>query len=445
MRLIASLLIFLGMTFTALAQTDAPEPDISSKTLDNGLRVVVIPDRRAPVVTHMIWYKVGGADDPVGKSGIAHFFEHMMFKETSNHKKGEFSGAVAEIGGQENAFTSSDYTAYYQKVAPSALPTMMRFEADRMRNLVLTDEQILPEREVILEERSSRVDTSPAAILSEFVSAAQYVNHPYGRPVIGWENEIRKLDREALTAFYDKWYQPWNAIVVVAGDVEPDTVFEMAANTYGKIVASTEPSERNWTSDPEPVVAKTLSYSDPRVTTPSWQRRFHAPSYMTAEPGEAEALDLLASILGGSVTSRIHKNIILENKLAVSAGAYYRGTSRADGFIGIYGSPRGDTELETLVAALDREVERLVSDGVSQEELDRARQAFIRSIIYSQDSQVALARIFGSVLSIGGTVEDFTQWPERLRSVTVEDVNEVARKYLKENRSVTSYLLPEQG
>jgi zinc protease len=166
---------------------------------------------------------------------------------------------------------------------------------------------------------------------------------------------------------------------------------------------------------------------------------------MTAEPGEAEALDLLASILGGSVTSRIHKNIILENKLAVSAGAYYRGTSRADGFIGIYGSPRGDTELETLVAALDREVERLVSDGVSQEELDRARQAFIRSIIYSQDSQVALARIFGSVLSIGGTVEDFTQWPERLRSVTVEDVNEVARKYLKENRSVTSYLLPEQG
>lgn len=432
-------------TATASTSETNPKPDITEFTLDNGLRLIVIPDRRAPVATHMIWYKVGSADDPQGSSGLAHFFEHLMFKGTSNTPAGEFSQAVSSIGGQENAFTSWDYTAYYQKVAPSALPDMMKYEADRMRNLVVSDEVFFPERDVILEERSGRVDRSPSAILSEFTRAAMHVNHPYSIPIIGWEHEIAELKLEDAIAFYERWYQPWNAIVVVAGDVDPQATLKLAQETYGRIVATQEPTPRNWTSSPRAVVAQTLEYKDERVTQPSWQRSFRVPSYLTAEEGEAEALDMLSTILGGSATSRFQKEIVLEQELATAAGAYYQGSSRDVSTFGFYGVPRGDTKLEDVAKAIEAEIDKLLEEGVTQEELDRARQAYLKTIIYSQDSQVTLARIFGSVLTIGGSVEDFTSWPERLRKVTVEDVNKVARKYLDRNKSITSRLLPKEG
>ena len=442
--LLGASLILLTLS-AALANENDAKPNISEFTLENGLKLVVIPDRRAPVVTHMAWYKVGSADDPAGKSGIAHFLEHLMFKGTSTYKNNEFSSAVTEIGGQENAFTSWDYTAYYQKVAPSALADMMKFEADRMRNLVLTEEVFLPERDVILEERSGRVDRSPSAILSEFSRAALHVNHPYSIPVIGWEHEIAKLEMKDALDFYERWYQPWNAIVVVAGDVDPQATLELAKETYGKIVASRDETERTWTKSPSAVVSQSLIYKDERVTRPSWQRTFRVPSYRTAEDGEAEALDLLSAILGGSATSRFQKEIVLEQELATGAGAYYQGSLRDSSSFGFYGVPRGETKLEDLVAAIEAQVDKLLKDGVTQEELDRARQNYLKTIIYSQDSQVTLARIFGSVLTIGGSVEDFISWPERLSKVTVEDVNKVARKYLDRNRSITSQLLPQEG
>lgn len=442
-------LISLLISFFAIANLGAnaseQKPDITEFTLENGLRLVVIPDRRAPVVTHMAWYKVGSADEPKGKSGIAHFLEHLMFKGTSNFKNDEFSTAVSAIGGQQNAFTSWDYTAYYQKVSPSALTDMMKFEADRMRNLVLTEDVFLPERDVILEERSGRVDRSPSAILGEFSRAALHVNHPYSIPIIGWEHEIAKLEIEDALAFYERWYQPWNVIVVVAGDVDPQETLKLAQETYGKVVATQEPVEREWTESPRPVVAQTLEYKDERVTRPSWQRSFKAPSYMIAEDGEAEALDLLSTILGGSATSRFQKEIVLEQELATAAGAYYQGSSRGISSISFYGVPRGDAPIEDVAKAIEEQVDLLLKEGVTQEELDRARQAYLKTIIYSQDSQVTLARIFGSVLTIGGSVDDFTSWPDRLRKVTVEDVNKVARKYLDRNSSITSRLLPIEG
>ena len=444
-RLIAAICLATIAFVSAWANEENSRPKIAEFSLENGLRLIVLPDRRAPVVTHMIWYKVGAADDPVGKSGIAHFFEHLMFKGTSTYKPGEFSGAVSAIGGQENAFTSWDYTAYYQKVTPNALETMMRYEADRMRNLVLTDEAVISEREVVLEERSGRVDRNPSAILSEFSQSALFVNHPYGVPIIGWEHEIVNLNRQDALAFYEKWYQPWNAIVVVAGDIDPADVLNLAKDTYGRIVATSEPVERSWTSTPEVVVAQSLEYRDERVTTPSWQRSFLVPSYRTSKQGEAEALDLLSAILGGSATSRIHKKIVLGQELATGAGAYYRGSSRDLSSFGVYASPRGETELSVLEAAIEDEIDALLRDGVTQTELDRARQAYLKTIIYSQDSQVTLSRIFGSVLSAGGTVEDFSSWSDRLAEVTVEDVNRVARKYLDRQRSVTSRLLPKEG
>ena len=440
----AVILLFVSVTQgSAFSQSSGVK--VSDYTLENGTRIVVIPDRRAPVVTHMIWYKVGSADDPVGKSGIAHFLEHLMFKGTKNVAPGVFSSAITEIGGQENAFTSSDYTAYYQKVSPDALKQMMTFEADRMRNVILTDEVIYPERDVILEERSGRVDSNPGAILSEFTQAALFVHHPYGVPVIGWEHEIAKLEREDILAFYEKWYQPWNATVVVAGDVDPERVFEMAKETYGNVVASQPELKRERVRDPNPVAAKELRYADKRVTNPVWRRAFLAPSYNQSENLESEALDLLATILGDSVTSRIYKEIVLEKKMATSAGAFYQGTALDSGYFGLYATPRGDTKIEDLEAAIETVVDTLVSEGVTQAELDRARKSFLKSAIYSRDSQVTLARIFGVVLTVGGEIEDVTGWADELNKVTVENINDAARKYLLRDKAVTSYLLPEQG
>lgn len=441
-RLILTAIFLALQMVVAAAQEVAPKIDIKDHVFENGLRLVVIPDRRAPVVTHMIWYKSGSADDPPGKSGIAHFLEHLMFKGTSNTPAGEFSQAVSSIGGQENAFTSYDYTAYYQKVSPSALGQMMKYEADRMRNLVLSEEVIIPEREVILEERSGRVDNSPSSILSEFTQAALYVRHPYGIPVIGWEHEIRQLDREDAFEFYENWYQPWNAIVVVAGDVDFEAVVKLAADTYGLIRASREESPRQQFSDPPRMVEKSLQYKDARVTTPIWSQNYVVPSYRTAQKGEAEALDLLATILGDSVSSRIYKKLVLEEELATSAGAFYQGSTRDSGYFGFYASPRGDASLADVSRAVEAEIDKILADGVTAQELERARQAYLKSLVYSQDSQVSLARIFGSILSSGGTIKDYLEWPENLRQVDVEGINSVARKYLDKQTAVTSRLLP---
>ncbi len=237
---IALLVILSGTLATYAAENLADEisltpPGITQARLDNGLEIVVIPDRRAPIVTHMIWYKAGSADEPVGKSGIAHFLEHLMFKGTKTVPAGEFSRKVAEIGGQENAFTSVDYTAYYQKIAPEALEMVMGYEADRMHNLILNEAVIEPEKKVILEERRSRIDSEPRSILNETVEATLFKHHPYGTPVIGWQNEMLGLTKDDAIAFYDKFYSPNNAILVVAGDVEPSEVIALAEKTYGKL------------------------------------------------------------------------------------------------------------------------------------------------------------------------------------------------------------------
>src|ERR671929_832915 len=220
---------------SSFGRTEGSGPNLSSFTLDNGLDVIVVPDHRAPVVTHMIWYRNGSADDPIGQSGIAHFLEHLMFKGTEKHPAGEFSQVVSALGGQENAFTSFDYTAYFQRVAREHLKTMMEFEADRMTGLVLDDAVVAPERDVVLEERRMRVETDPAAQLSEAMATALFVHHPYGNPIIGWMHEIETLDREHALAYYRRFYTPENAILVVAGDVVEEEVRRLADRTYGRV------------------------------------------------------------------------------------------------------------------------------------------------------------------------------------------------------------------
>ena len=422
-----------------------PGPAVSDFRLANGLEVVVIPDHRTPVVTHMIWYRNGSADDPAGKSGIAHFLEHLMFKGTHAHPQGEFSNVVAELGGQENAFTSLDYTAYYQRVAREHLGTMMALEADRMTNLVLSDEIVDPERDVVLEERRMRVETDPGSQLGEALSAALFTHHPYGKPIIGWMHEIEGLGREDALAFYRRFYTPENAILVVAGDVGTDEVRRLAQDTYGRIPARGEAPVRVRPQEPESRAQRLVSLADPKVEQPVLQRTWLVPSYATAEPGEAEALDVLLQIMGANATGRLHRRMVVESRNAVMAGGWYMGTALDRTRLLLYAVPRPGVALEVLGREIDATVADFVANGVDERELARAKTRLIADTVYARDSQSSLARIYGSTLTTGGTVDSVSRWPDDIEAVTADAVREAARRWLDPRRGVTGYLIKDEA
>src|SRR5919202_880491 len=336
--------------------TEGSGPEVSSFSLDNGLDVVVIPDHRAPVVTHMIWYRNGSADDPIGQSGIAHFLEHLMFKGTARHPAGEFSKVVSGVGGQENAFTSFDYTAYFQRVAREHLTTMMQFEADRMTGLVLDEAVVAPERDVVLEERRMRVETDPAAQLSEAMAAALFVHHPYGIPIIGWMHEIEALSREHALGYYRRFYTPENAILVVAGDVGEDEVRKLAEATYGGVAPRGDKPTRLRPREPEPRAARHVAVCDPKVEQPTLQRLYLTPSCLTGNGREALALELLAEVLGGGPTSYLYRKLVLELGIAVNAGSWYMGSAMEDTRFSIYAVPTAGVTLESLEAAINQAI-----------------------------------------------------------------------------------------
>ncbi|WP_096176417.1 insulinase family protein [Cohaesibacter sp. ES.047] len=418
--------------------------NFSSFTLDNGLQVVVIPDHRAPVVTHMVWYKVGGADEKRGESGIAHFLEHLMFKGTPDHPDGEFSKIVASIGGEENAFTGHDYTAYFQRVAKQHLGLVMEMEADRMANLELREDQVQPERKVILEERAMRIDNNPSAQLSEALSAALYRNNPYGVPVIGWEHEMEQLDRKKALDFYNLYYTPNNAILVVAGDVTEKEVRSLAKQTYGQVKRRAEPGERVRAVEPPQLTARSLVLRNERVRQPSVRRSYMTPSETTAKAGESSALDLLGYIMGSGTNSRLYQSLVVKDGVAASAGAYYQSGGLNDTRMIFYGTPSANHTVDDVLAGIKAEINRLVTEGVTKEEMERAKRSLLSETFYAQDNQAALARIVGSNLTTGSSLEDIKSWPDRLAKVTAEDVVGAARTYLQEHRSVTGYLLPPE-
>jgi zinc protease len=412
--------------------------------LDNGLTVVVIPDRRAPVVTHMVWYRNGSADDPSGKSGIAHFLEHLMFKGTEAHPQGEFSLRIAEIGGQENAFTSNDYTAYFQRVAKEHLGAMMEFEADRMTGLVLTDEIVAPERDVVLEERRMHCDADPSAQLSEAVQATLFTHHPYGTPIIGWGHEIEGLNREDALAYYARFYTPENAILIVAGDTDVEEVRRLAEQHYGKIRPRGAAPERHRPQEPAPVARRLVVVNDEKVEQPSWQRCYLAPSHRTGAPGESETLDVVAHLLGGGQTSLLYRRLVLEDKLAVAAGAYYMGSAVDETRFYLYAMPVSGVSLTELDAAVDRVLASFLADGVDAAALERAKTRLVADAIYAQDSQATLARWYGAALATGQTIRDVQEWPARIEAVSAESVLAAARKWLDRRRAVTGFLLPAE-
>jgi zinc protease len=418
-------------------------PDVSHFKLSNGLEVVVIPDRRVPVVTHMVWYRVGSADEPPGVSGIAHFLEHLMFKGTEKNQAGKFSRVLATIGAQENAFTTADYTGYFQRVAKEHLQSVMEFESDRMTGLVLTDANVLPERDVVLEEFNMRVANSPEARLGEQVAAALYLNHPYGRPVIGWRHEIEKLNREDALAFYRRFYTPNNAILVVAGDVTADEVKKFAEATYGKVARRTEIGPRKRPQEPEPAAVRHVVHADARVAQPSMQRSYLVPSEHGTKSGEAEALDLLAHILGAGHNSRMYRRLVEERKIAISTGAGYSGTSVDATRFSVYATPQAGTTLPDLENAIDGVIAEIIESGVSDQELTRAKTRLIADSVYAKDNQATMARWYGAALASGFTVEQVKTWPDRVRAVQVDAIRAAARTWLQKHRSVTGYLLKE--
>lgn len=423
----------------------AQQPLAETFMLGNGMQVVVIPDNRAPVVTHMVWYRVGSADEPQGKAGIAHFLEHLMFKGTTKYPPGAFNRIIRENGGEDNAFTSKDYTAYFQRIAKDRLGLVMDLEADRMQNLVLKDENVLPELKVVEEERRERTDNDPSSLLGEQLDAITYLAHPYRKPVIGWMSEVNKLTREDALAFYKANYTPANAVLIVAGDVTKDEVKKLAEEHYGKLANTFAVTPRMRTREPDPIAPRRVTLTDARAASPLVQRSYLSVSYATAAKGEAEALDVLAEALGGGSTSRLYKKLVVEKRLASYAGAWYSGDGLDSGSFGVYGSPVPGGKIELVEAEIDGVLDEAKANGITEEELRRAKAKLIADTVYARDNQGRMARSFGSALTTGTTVEDVLEWPARIEAVTLADVKAAAAKALDIRRSATGVLLPAPG
>lgn len=425
-----------------LAGPAAAEPPVSEFRLANGMQVVVIEDHRAPVVTHMVWYPVGSADEPWGRSGIAHFLEHLMFKSTDGLGEGEFSQIIAANGGSDNAFTSYDYTGYFQRIAADRLDLVMSLEADRMVNLKLTEEAVETERRVILEERNQRTENSPQGLFGEQMSAALYLNHPYGIPVIGWRHEIEALTLADAEAFYERYYAPDNAILVVAGDVTPEEVRRLAEKHYGPLEPSGLPPDPR-PAEPPQRAPRRIEMRDARVSQPVVSRQYFVSTYERENPREAAALELMGDILGRGITSRLARALEVEQEIAIETGAHYSPDRRDASALGIWGVPAEGRTLREVEDAIDAVIAELAANGPTAEELARAKRLKQAALTYAQDDQAALARRYGAALAVGQTVEDVQAWPEVVAAVTAEEVRAVAETYLVPERSVTGWLMRE--
>ncbi len=431
---------FACFTVSMVSAATAQEEAVTTFTLDNGLDVVVVEDNRAPVVQHMLWYRAGSADEPVGSSGVAHFLEHLLFKATDTLEDGEFSAVVAANGGRDNAFTSYDYTAYFQRVAADRLGLMMQMEADRMRNINFTDDNVATERDVILEERNQRTDSNPRALFGEQMNAAQYLNHRYGVPIIGWRHEMETLDRDDALGFYDTYYYPNNAILVVSGDVDADEVRALAEEHYGVIPANPDLPERVRSAEPPQTAERRLIYRDARVAQEYVSRSYLAQERDPGDQRTAAALTLLAEVLGGGQTSYMTEKLQFETQKAVFSGAFYRGVSLDDTTFDVVIVPAPGVSLEEAETAMDETLAQFLVDGVDAEQLERIKYQLRASQIYARDDVDRIARRYGAALSVGLTVEDVQAWPDILQSITADEIMDAARDVLNLNASVTGWL-----
>ncbi len=429
------------LTSLAVAPQTAAAADVTSFDLDNGMQVVVVENRRAPVVVHMVWYKVGAADEPRGKSGIAHFLEHLLFKATDELEAGELSETVNRNGGSDNAFTAQDYTGYFQRIASDRLELVMSMEASRMDGLRLVPEDIGTERDVVIEERNQRVENDPGALFGEQMRAAQYLNHPYSIPVIGWKHEAHSLTLEDANSFYEQHYGPNNAILVVAGDADPEEVRRLAEKHYGVIPPNPNVVERDRVQEPPQLAERRLKYSDPRIGNDYVMRSYLAPERDPGAQEDAAALTLLAEVLGGSpTTSVLAQKLQFESQQSVYASAWYSGQSLDDTTFGIANVPVPGVSLEEAEAALDNAIAEFLEEGVDPEKLERIKTQIRASEIYALDDPRGLANRYGSGLTSGLTIADIQAWPNILQAVTGDDIIAAARKVFDRRKAVTGYV-----
>ena len=419
----------------------AASTGVTTFELENGMQVVVVEDHRAPVVQHMVWYRAGSADETSGTSGVAHFLEHLLFKATDTLAEGELSATVAANGGRDNAFTSFDYTAYFQRVAADRLELMMRMEADRMRNIRLTETNIETERKVIIEERNQRTENNPRALLSEQMRAVQYHNHRYGVPIIGWMHEMETLDMEDVLGFYETYYHPNNAILVVSGDVEPDEVRRLATRYYGVIPENTDLPKRQRSAEPPQTAERRVLLRDARVAQPYVSRSYLATERNSGDQHMAAALTLLADLLGGGTTSYLTEKLQFETQKAVYTSAFYGGVSLDDATFSVVIVPTVDLSLEEAEDAMDATLAQFLVDGVDEDRLARIKYQLRASEIYGRDNVDGIANRYGRALASGLTIEDVQSWPEVLQAVTADEIMAAARKVLVRNASVTGWLM----
>ena len=436
--------LFAAISLICLATT-ASAAEVTTFSLDNGMDVVVIEDHRAPVVVQMVWYRVGSADEPAGISGVAHFLEHLMFKGTDVLDSGEFSATVAANGGSDNAFTSYDYTAYFQRVAADRLELMMQMESNRMTNLRLAVGEIETERRVVIEERNQRTESNPNALAREQFRAALYQNHRYGAPIIGWMHEIEQISQQDLQEFYDRFYAPNNAILVVAGDVDPQEVKALAETYYGVIPAAADLPERTRTQEPPQLAERRITFVDQRVSSPYVTRAYLAPERDPGAQKEAAALVYLAELLGGSAfTSALGTALQFETQKAVYTNAYYRGSALDDTSFEVTVVPAPGVSLSEAEAAMDEVIAQFLSDPIDPVQMDSIRMQLRASEIYALDDVSSIARRYGAALSQSLTVEDVQAWPETLQAVTEEEIKAVAEKIFDRRQSVTGWVVANQ-
>jgi zinc protease len=430
------ILLLLALCLLGSQPAAAKTFNAESFTLDNGLQVVVIPNHRAPVVSHMIWYKFGGAEAKPGESGVAHFLEHLMFKGTPTVPEGKYSLTIKKLGGNDNAFTTHDYTAFYADIARAHLEKIMEMEADRMKNLALTDEQVASERQVIIEERHQRVDNNPQARFQEQMMSALFVNHPYAIPVLGWLHEMRELTREEELDSYRKWYAPNNAIVIVAGDITADELKPLARKYYGSIPS--QPVPERLRPRPAPIIAQhNIIMTDPRVGQPIVMKVYRAPR-------GSDAMALLARILGGGTTARLYKDLVVGQKLAISANADYDAISLNDTTFTIYATPTPGTSLQALETGIDKEIAKLLDTGVTLEELKSAKTRTLADFTYYRDSLQGPALLFGQALASGFDIGYIENHSDRVEKLAIEDVNAAADTVFHgPDLPVTGVLLPK--
>ncbi len=419
-------------------------------SLDNGMKIIVVENDRVPVITHMVWYYAGAADEPRGKSGIAHFLEHLLFKGQEHEQlgtlePGEFSRIVRSLGGNDNAFTSQDFTAYYQSISSDQLEKVMTMEAGRMRGINVPEEDFEAEKLVIQEERRQRTDNKPRARMAEQMREALFPNHPYSIPVIGWMHEVFDLKWQDAKNFYDKYYAPNNAVLIVSGDVKGEQVLEIAKRTYGLMKRADTP-ERVRTTSPDFIAQSTVTLQHETIKEPQFKRTHRVPSYRQNKK-HSLALQVMEDIMGGGSTSRIYKSLVIDQKIATSAGISYSGTAWDDGTTTIYATPSKPELLQTVQDALDDELRLLIKDGVSDEELSDSIKRMKAEAIFARDSISGPAMIIGYSIITGSTLNDIETWPAQIESVTKEDIQEAAALYLNpdapyKNPPVIGILLP---